>query len=357
MALPSCSSRTSHAATGQATRCRAIAPPASTAHVARGDRRANISMNRRQLSVRSWAMSQGNDPACSLMRPARLSPVTARNTSSSVALPPLPSADFSSGSVPSAISRPWSTMPILSASRSATSRMCVVRMMVAPARTRAISRSFTWRAMAASSPVSGSSSMMRRGIVDQRARERHLLLHAAREALAAHVGVSGKLENLEQLGGVALGPLALDAPQPGDELEVLQRRELVVDHRLVGEPGRDPLGGDGIGQRIDAEDGDAAGSRGAAGPRSCAAWSSCRRRSDPAARKARPRTPSDRDCRRPRSRTTCAGRGRAARRRAHAPRRCEASLQAPHHSTRQPLAPRAQSSGAARVPASGFLRR
>ena len=49
---------------------------------------------------------------------------------------------------------------------------------------------------------------------------------------------------------------AVDAPEPGDEFEIFERRQLVVDHRLVGDPGHDLLGRDRIGQRVDAEDRD-----------------------------------------------------------------------------------------------------
>jgi hypothetical protein len=48
-------------------------------------------------------------------------------------------------------------------------------------------------------------------------------------------------------------------PQPADELEVFERRELVVDHRLVGNPGHDLLRRDGAGERVDAEDRDRSG--------------------------------------------------------------------------------------------------
>ena len=51
----------------------------------------------------------------------------------------------------------------------------------------------------------------------------------------------------------ACATLGIDAPQPGDEFEIFQRRQLVVDHRLVRHPRRDLLGGDRIAQRIDAE--------------------------------------------------------------------------------------------------------
>src|SRR5579871_29603 len=83
-------------------------------------------------------------------------PVNSRNTSSSDE-PARPERARSSSSVPSAWRRPARMMPMRSATRSATSRMCVVMMTVAPSFTRSCRRSFTWRATAASSPVSGSS--------------------------------------------------------------------------------------------------------------------------------------------------------------------------------------------------------
>jgi len=55
------------------------------------------------------------------------------------------------------------------------------------------------------------------------------------------------------------GNRGVDAPEAGDEFEIFQRRQLVVDHRLVGDPCHDLLGGDGIGERVDAQNGDRAG--------------------------------------------------------------------------------------------------
>ena len=51
----------------------------------------------------------------------------------------------------------------------------------------------------------------------------------------------------------------IDAPEAGDEFEIFQRRQLVVDHRLVRDPRRHLLGGDGIGERVDAEHRDRTG--------------------------------------------------------------------------------------------------
>src|SRR5262249_51415011 len=41
--------------------------------------------------------------------------------------------------------------------------------------------------------------------------------------------------------------------ESSDESEILERRQLVVDHRVVGDPSHDLLGGHRIGQRVDAE--------------------------------------------------------------------------------------------------------
>ncbi len=56
-----------------------------------------------------------------------------------------------------------------------------------------------------------------------------------------------------------LGERGRDAPQAGDEFEIFPRRELVVDHRLIGNPRHHPLGRHRIGERIDAGTRDRAG--------------------------------------------------------------------------------------------------
>ena len=83
----------------------------------------------------------------------------ARNVSSSVPAFP-PACRRSSSNVPSAIKRPLAMTPMRSAMRSATSRICVVMMTVAPASTRARKTFLTCLAEPASRPVSGSSRMM-----------------------------------------------------------------------------------------------------------------------------------------------------------------------------------------------------
>src|SRR5262249_14654101 len=85
-----------------------------------------------------------------------------KNKSSSDELScPVPSR--SCAQVPSATSLPPCMIPTRSTKRSATSRMCVVKITVQPARTSSSSRSLTSRAMLASSPVSGSSRINSRG--------------------------------------------------------------------------------------------------------------------------------------------------------------------------------------------------
>ena len=91
-------------------------------------------------------------------------------------------------------------------------------------------------------------------VVHQRAGERHLLAHALGESLATFVDVAAEIEPVQQLERARLGDVGIDAPEPGHEGEVFERRELVVDHRLVRNPRHHPLGGDRIGQGIDPED-------------------------------------------------------------------------------------------------------
>jgi hypothetical protein len=45
----------------------------------------------------------------------------------------------------------------------------------------------------------------------------------------------------------------IDAPEAGDEFEIFQRRQLVINHRLVRDPRHHLLGGDGIRERVNAE--------------------------------------------------------------------------------------------------------
>ena len=90
-------------------------------------------------------------------------------------------------------------------------------------------------------------------VVHQGPGQRHLLAHALGKSLAALVQMRLEAERDQEIARGRFGDRGVDAPEPGDEGEIFQRGQLVVDHRLVRHPCRDLLGGDGIGQRIDAE--------------------------------------------------------------------------------------------------------
>src|SRR5262249_13158281 len=92
------------------------------------------------------------------------------------------------------------------------------------------------------------------GIVQERAGERRLLFHAARKTLAALVAVRPQVEALEQLLARSLDALRVHAPEAADAGEAFDRRELVVEQRLVRHPGDHALGRRRVGERVDAED-------------------------------------------------------------------------------------------------------
>ena len=100
---------------------------------------------------------------------------------------------------------------------------------------------------------------LRAWVVDQRARQRDLLAHALGKSLAALVEVWLQSERDQQVARAWFGDPWLDAPEAGDEFQIFERRQLVINHRLVGHPGHDLLGGDGIAQRVDVENVDRAG--------------------------------------------------------------------------------------------------
>ncbi len=83
-------------------------------------------------------------------------------------------------------------------------------------------------------------------LVHQGAGESHLLAHALGKALAALVSVGIEAEPADQFARPRLGKFGGDAPQPSNEFEELEGGQLVVDHRLVGNPGDVPLGRDRI---------------------------------------------------------------------------------------------------------------
>ena len=90
------------------------------------------------------------------------------------------------------------------------------------------------------------------GVVDQRAGQRHLLAHAFRKSFAAFVQMRLKPERHQEILRGGFGNRSIDAPEAGNEFEIFQWRQLVINHRLVRHPRHDLLGGDGIGERIDA---------------------------------------------------------------------------------------------------------
>ena len=120
-------------------------------------------------------------------------------------------------------------------------------------RTRSPSNPLTWRADSASRPVSGSSRMIRRGSCTSapasatfwRMPLENPSQRSCRCGSRPSETRSSRAEDSDSVG--------IDAPEAGDESEIFQRRQLVVDHRLVGNPGHDLLGGDRVIQRIDPE--------------------------------------------------------------------------------------------------------
>ena len=146
-------------------------------------------------------------------------------------------------------------MPIRSARRSATSRMWVVRMTVAPWRARSRQKVLHLAGDGGVEPGQRLVEDQELRIVDQGARERRLLLHAARKAFAAGVAVLPEAEPFEQFFGARISRgRGRNAPEAGDEFQIFERGQLVVEHRLVRQPGDDPLGRHRRGERVDAED-------------------------------------------------------------------------------------------------------
>jgi hypothetical protein len=94
--------------------------------------------------------------------------------------------------------------------------------------------------------------------VHQGTGEGDLLQHALGKAAAEFVGVRAKAEPIDQFVGGAFGAVRLHLPETGDEFEIFERGQAIIDHGFVGNPGHEALGGDGIGQGIDAENGNGA---------------------------------------------------------------------------------------------------
>jgi hypothetical protein len=89
--------------------------------------------------------------------------------------------------------------------------------------------------------------------------QRELVLHSAREAFSQFMCMPGQVEPIEQAARARLGVGCVNAPQAGDELQVLGRLELGVQHRVVRQVGHLLLGAGRVGGQVDAEDLDPAG--------------------------------------------------------------------------------------------------
>jgi len=114
----------------------------------------------------------------------------------------------------------------------------------------------------------------------ERAGERGLLAHAAREAADRVVRPLGEAEGVEQAPGLAGEILLGDPVEAADEQQVLARREVGVERRAVGDEAQAParlerLGGDvvavdahapAVGGEQAAEDAQGRGLAGAVGP-------------------------------------------------------------------------------------------
>jgi hypothetical protein len=98
-----------------------------------------------------------------------------------------------------------------------------------PARTRSPSNPLTWRA------------------------------HALGKSLAALVQMRLQTQRDQEILRGASGNRRIDAPKPGDEFEIFQRRQLVIDHGFVGHPGHLLLGRDRIAERVYTEHRDRTG--------------------------------------------------------------------------------------------------
>ena len=115
---------------------------------------------------------------------------------------------LSSSGVPSAISRPWSSSAIRSASWSASSRYCVVRKTVTPPATRSRMICHMPRRLRGSRPVVGSSRKMIAGVADQGHRQVEPAPHAAGVGHGRLLGGVGQVELRRAARRSAGGPRA-----------------------------------------------------------------------------------------------------------------------------------------------------
>ncbi len=98
-----------------------------------------------------------------------------------------PCSAFTAAMLPSSTFSPCAMMHTASQMRSAFSIRCVLKITVRPSRRRSTIVSLSACAFIGSRPLNGSSRMIEVGLVQERADELDLLLHAARELLDARV--------------------------------------------------------------------------------------------------------------------------------------------------------------------------
>ena len=119
-----------------------------------------------------------------------------------------PMRAFSSSGVPWATVRPWSSTTMSSASRSASSRYCVVRMTVVPSRTRSRSMSHRSPRLRGSRPVVGSSRNSTSGAATRLAARSSRRRMPPENVFTSAVAASVEVEPLEQLVGRGARPRA-----------------------------------------------------------------------------------------------------------------------------------------------------
>ncbi len=119
----------------------------------------------------------------------------------------------------------WSAM-------AAAARSCVTSTTVRPAVRSAASSPVSHAAPAGSSAAAGSSNSSKRRVVNQRARQRQPLQHAARERPGGRVPLRLAQPHARQQRGRAAGAVG-DAVQAREQRDVLGRRQIAVDAGLV----------------------------------------------------------------------------------------------------------------------------
>ena len=214
---------------------------------------------------RAWASSTGTDS-----RPGSSSVLTGARPTAAATIPVTrvrsagsagrtsrvcwPILAFSSAAVPVAITRPWSMTAIWLASRSASSRYCVVSSTVVPSATSALIIAHTSPRLRGSRPVVGSSRNRTAGRWTRLAARSRPASHATGVGLDRTTGGVCQAEPLEQLPRSPLRLRPGHLEQPPDQQQVLKTGQVLVDRRvLAGQPDQftDPVG---VGDDVRAAD-------------------------------------------------------------------------------------------------------